>query len=610
MWSLHLMFPHGRTVPLASSAPCSVQASSLHAAHGRIRTTSLGHLPRCGALPRRPWLGPPVSRVLPLRACRRTFSACRAEASSNSDSTSQQSGESVQLPAASNPIGDLAINFAIKPMQSRSLWEKITDKRPAAESPLTYSRLIEYLNNKQIQRIDLYDNSKTAVVELTMSFDEDQDTSQMEVQRMFTELPGDGQEQLWPAIHGSEALVVVHNDIALPPYFRRAVGRIFPVIALLLLQRLVVFWLAYKAKKDPKGQRAMANKLGKSKARFLADADTGVRFSDVAGIDRVKAELREVVRTLKHDKQYEDLGVTTPKGILLYGPPGTGKTHLAKAVAAESGLPFFSANGAEFVEIFVGVAAARVRDLFERARAAEPCIIFIDEIDSIGRARGALSDAGNSEREQGLMQLLVEMDGFANDDTKVLVMAATNRPDVLDDALLRKGRFDRKLEVGLPDRAGRLEVLRVHARNKQLGDDANRSKLLAYAADNTYGFTGAELANLMNEAAILAVRYEKDAIDKGVLERAIMKVTDGLEVHRYGVDDELRRRLATVLAGKAVHASVTHGHDRVRKVSIVPHSNRPSVCEYEDIDKPVGVVTLKMMKAELASLLSGEMLRL
>ncbi|CAI5484554.1 unnamed protein product [Closterium sp. Yama58-4] len=268
--------------------------------------------------------------------------------------------------------------------------------------------------------------------------------------------------------------------------------------------------------------------MGQSRARYIsAEEKTGITFDDFAGQDYVKRELQEVVRILRAAKEFEDLGVYCPKGVLLFGPPGTGKTLLAKAIAGEAGVPFFSVSGAEFVEMFAGVAASRVKDLFFRARQFAPAIIFIDEIDAIGSKRGTASDqgGGNIEREQGLIQILTELDGFQENQAKVLVIGATNRLDMLDPALLRKGRFDKVVRVGLPTEEGRFSVLKVHARNKAFKSEEEKLKLLREIAAATPDYSGAELMNILNEAAILAIRKDKDEIEREELLQAIDRVS-------------------------------------------------------------------------------------
>jgi cell division protease FtsH len=305
--------------------------------------------------------------------------------------------------------------------------------------------------------------------------------------------------------------------------------------------------------------------IGKSRAKVYVEKETGVTFDDVAGVDEAKAELREVVDFLKNPQEYTRLGARMPKGVLLVGPPGTGKTLLAKAVAGEAGVPFFSISGSEFVEMFVGVGAARVRDLFDQARQHAPCIIFIDELDALGRARGAFPMGGHDEKEQTLNQLLVEMDGF---DTSVgiVVLAATNRPEVLDPALLRAGRFDRQVLVDRPDKAGRLAILRVHAKKIRLAPDVDLDKVAAM----TTGFAGADLANLVNEAAIYATRRRADAVTMSDFTAAFERLVAGAERKSRTLDARERLVVAYHEIGHALVARALPGSDPVHKISIVP----------------------------------------
>lgn len=304
--------------------------------------------------------------------------------------------------------------------------------------------------------------------------------------------------------------------------------------------------------------------LGKSTARFERRPDTGVKFGDIAGIDEAKAEFEEIVSFLKQPDKYTVVGAKIPKGILLVGPPGTGKTLLAKAIANEADVPFFSVAGSEFVEMFIGIGAARVRDLFKKASENAPCIVFIDEIDAVGRERGAGVGGGNDEREQTLNQLLTEMDGF-KENKGVIVIGATNRADILDSALLRPGRFDRQVTVNLPDRLGRIGILKVHARNKPLSEDVS----LVQLANRTPGFSGADLANLLNEAAILATRYKKDSITKNEVNEAADRIIGGIEGTPME-DTKNKRLIAYHEVGHAITGSVLKSHDEVEKITITP----------------------------------------
>jgi len=342
-----------------------------------------------------------------------------------------------------------------------------------------------------------------------------------------------------------------------PPWWTTIFSSILPMLL------LIGVWFFIMQQTQGGGNRVMS--FGKSRAKLHSEDKIKVTFKDVAGADEAKQELEEVVEFLKHPKKFNDLGARIPKGVLLFGPPGTGKTLLARAVAGEAGTPFFSISGSDFVEMFVGVGASRVRDLFEQAKKSAPCIVFIDEIDAVGRQRGAGLGGGHDEREQTLNQLLVEMDGFGVNEG-IIIIAATNRPDILDPALLRPGRFDRQITVDRPDVKGRLEILKVHTRGKPVAKDVD----LEILARRTPGFTGADLSNLVNEAALLAARRGKKRIEMPELEEASERVVAGPERKSKVISDKERRLTAFHEAGHALVGMLLPDADPVHKVSIIP----------------------------------------
>jgi len=360
---------------------------------------------------------------------------------------------------------------------------------------------------------------------------------------------------------------------------------------------IIVLFVLFMRQLQMSGGRAMS--FGKSRARLLNESGKRVTFADVAGNDEAKAELEEVIHFLRDPRRFTRLGGRIPKGVLLMGPPGTGKTLLARAVAGEAGVAFFSISGSDFVEMFVGVGASRVRDLFEQGKKQAPCIIFVDEIDAVGRHRGAGMGGGHDEREQTLNQLLVEMDGFESNDG-VILMAATNRPDVLDPALLRPGRFDRRVVVSNPDVKGREGILGVHTRKTPLSDDVD----LAIIARGTPGFSGADLENLVNEAALLAARDDKQQVEMVDLERAKDKVSMGVERRSLVVPEKERRRTAYHEAGHAIVARLLPHSDTVHKVTIVPRGRALGVTQMLPDEDKLGA-TAHELTTRLAVFMGG-----
>jgi len=419
-------------------------------------------------------------------------------------------------------------------------------------SRMTYGRFLEYLEMGWVKQVDLYDNSRNAIIQ----------ASSPELgnrpQTIRVEIPV-GASQLIQKLKEYNIDFDAHPAERKNLFVSIASNILLPII---FITGLIYFFQNSENFGGGSGQSPMS--LGKSTARFERRPDTGVGFNDIAGIDEAKAEFEEIVSFLKEPEKYTIVGAKIPKGILLVGPPGTGKTLLAKAIANEADVPFFSVAGSEFVEMFIGIGAARVRDLFKKASENAPCIVFIDEIDAVGRERGAGVGGGNDEREQTLNQLLTEMDGF-KENKGVIVVGATNRVDILDAALLRPGRFDRQVTVNLPDRLGRVGILKVHARNKPLSEDVS----LVQLANRTPGFSGADLANLLNEAAILATRYKKSSITKKEVNEAADRIIGGIAGTPLE-DTKNKRLIAYHEVGHAITGSVLKSHDEVEKITLVP----------------------------------------
>ncbi|PMB18020.1 cell division protein FtsH [Fischerella thermalis CCMEE 5198] len=412
---------------------------------------------------------------------------------------------------------------------------------------LTYGRLLQKIENGEVARVDLDETEKVADVYLKGT----ENTQPLRV-RLLDQNP-----ELIALLKAKR----VEFDEVSSANSRAAVGLLLNLMWILPLVALMLLFLRRSTNAS-----SQAMNFGKSRARFQMEAKTGIKFDDVAGIEEAKEELQEVVTFLKQPEKFTAVGARIPKGVLLVGPPGTGKTLLAKAIAGEAGVPFFSISGSEFVEMFVGVGASRVRDLFKKAKDNAPCLIFIDEIDAVGRQRGAGIGGGNDEREQTLNQLLTEMDGFEG-NTGIIIIAATNRPDVLDAALLRPGRFDRQVIVDAPDRKGRLEILKVHARDKKVDPAVS----LEVVARRTPGFTGADLANLLNEAAILTARRRKDSITQIEIDDAIDRLTIGLTLNPL-LDSNKKRLIAYHEVGHALLATLLPHADPLNKVTIIPRS--------------------------------------
>ncbi|MEG4997257.1 ATP-dependent zinc metalloprotease FtsH [Microcoleus sp. B4-D4] len=418
----------------------------------------------------------------------------------------------------------------------------------SAPNTMSYSKLMDNIEKGQVSKIEIDETQRTAKVKL-----KNQKTDREQTVTLFDYNNRELYSQIRAKKIDFEVKQTADNAAA-----------VSLVINLLVIFAVLAVLMAIVRRSTQSQGNAM--NFGKSRARFQMEAKTGVMFDDVAGIEEAKEELQEVVTFLKKPERFNAIGAKIPRGVLLIGPPGTGKTMLAKAIAGEAAVPFFSISGSEFVEMFVGVGASRVRDLFKKAKENSPCIVFIDEIDAVGRQRGAGIGGGNDEREQTLNQLLTEMDGFEG-NSGVIVIAATNRPDVLDTALLRPGRFDRQVTVDLPSYKGRLGILQVHARNKKLDEEV----ALDTIARRTPGFSGADLANLLNEAAILTARRRKDTISNLEIHDAIDRITIGLTLNPL-LDSKKKWLVAYHEIGHALVSAMLKNTDTLEKVTIIPRS--------------------------------------
>ena len=446
---------------------------------------------------------------------------------------------------------------------------------------LRYSDFIEAVQEKQISRVLISPDKGTAQI------------VESDGNRALVNLAPD--QQLLQLLTDNDVDIAVQPTTQANPLQQAATSLIFPI---LLLGGL--FFLFRRAGSGGGGNPAM--NFGKSKARLQMEPETKVTFGDVAGIEGAKLELTEVVDFLKNPDRFTAVGAKIPKGVLLVGPPGTGKTLLAKAVAGEASVPFFSISGSEFVEMFVGVGASRVRDLFEQAKKNAPCIVFIDEIDAVGRQRGAGLGGGNDEREQTLNQLLTEMDGFEG-NSGIIIVAATNRPDVLDSALMRPGRFDRQVTVDRPDYSGRLQILNVHAKSKTLSKAVD----LDQVARRTPGFTGADLANLLNEAAILAARRELTEVSNDEVSDAIERIMVGPEKKDSVISEKRKKLVAYHEAGHAVVGAVMPDYDPVQKISIIPRGGAGGLTFFTPSEERMesGLYSRSYLQNQMAVALGG-----
>ena len=458
---------------------------------------------------------------------------------------------------------------------------------------MDYTRLINYIENGWVKSIDLYDNDQIAIIETYSPEFGDR------FQKIRLEIPANSTSLL---LKLKEANV----DINAHPPRRNNIKIVSSTFSSFVIPALVIAILYIFFQRSNKnssigggtnGPTQIMN-LRQTNAEIQMNPDTGVTFDDIAGIDEVKEEFEEIVTFLKNPSRFTVVGASIPKGVLLIGPPGTGKTLLAKAIAGEAKVPFINISGSEFVEMFVGVGASRVRDLFSKAKQNTPCIIFIDEIDAVGRQRGAGVGGGNDEREQTLNQLLTEMDGFEK-NKGIIVIAATNRADVLDNALLRPGRFDRQVTVNSPDKHGREAILKIHARNKKLNSDIS----LEVIAQRTPGFGGADLANVLNEAAIIAARQGKLVINLDEINMSIERVIAGLEGPSI-TDNKNKRLIAYHEAGHAITATLLQDHDNVQTVTLVPRGQAKGLTWFIPNEDP-NLITRSQILSKIIGALGG-----
>jgi len=477
-------------------------------------------------------------------------------------------------------VSNIASNFENSNIPKQELTTNSSSSR------MTYGRFLEYLELGWVKQVDLYDNSRNAIV-LASSPELGNRPQSIRV-----EIPV-GASQLIQKLKDSNINFDAHPVPRKSLLVTIASNLILPLI---FIAGLIFFFQNSDNFSQNSGNSPM--NLGKSPARFDQRPDTGISFDDIAGIDEAKAEFEEIVSFLKEPERYTLVGAKIPKGVLLVGPPGTGKTLLAKAIANEASVPFYSVAGSEFVEMFIGIGAARIRDLFKKASENTPCIVFIDEIDAVGRERGAGIGGGNDEREQTLNQLLTEMDGF-KENKGVIVVGATNRVDILDAALLRPGRFDRQITVGLPDRLGRLGVLKVHAKNKPLDEDVS----LVQLANRTPGFSGADLANLLNESAILATRYKKQTISKNEVNEAADRIIGGIAGSTME-DTKNKKLIAYQEVGHAIVGSLLENHDAVEKVTLIPRGGAKGLTWFAP-EEDATLVSRSQLLARIITTLGG-----
>lgn len=481
-------------------------------------------------------------------------------------------------------------------------WDNFTDlatnlinfKNSHPTKIVSYDTFLRYLENGDIKKVDLYENAEIAVFNAFDSLDANLIKSDTGFAALNNFLSSDELQHVGvkiPVRNSSLILTLREYKIDFTAYPIVSFDSVWPILSVLLIPVLLL--VVYRLFFSEGSNYDFFGNLRKARAKIQLDADTGVLFSDVAGIDEAKQEFEEFVSFLKMPQLFTAVGANPPKGVIIVGPPGTGKTLLAKAIAGEAGVPFISISGSEFVEMFVGIGASRVRDLFETAERNSPCILFIDEIDAIGRQRGTGVGGTNDEREQTLNQILTEMDGF-KPTSGIIVIAATNRADVLDSALLRPGRFDRQITVYLPNIYGRIEILKVHSRNKNI--DSKTS--LKFIAQRTAGFSGADLANILNEAAILTARANLETITIKQIYTAIERIIAGLE----GVllnDSRNKRLVAYHEVGHALTGTLLKNHDDVQKVTLIPRGRAQGLTWFTPDEQPL------MTRGQLSSRLIG-----
>ena len=478
--------------------------------------------------------------------------------------------------------------FRLKTFDALKLFETLSKPKLHTNfhsSRITYGRFLEYLEMGWVKQVDLYANSRNAIVKTLNS------EAGNYPQSIRVEIPT-GASQLIQKLKeyqiNFDAHPVPHQNV----FLTFATNLLLPLI---FIGSLLFFFQNSNNFSGPS-----TTNLSKSQARLDQQSNTGISFDDIAGIDEAKAELKEIVSFLKEPERYTLVGAKIPKGVLLIGPPGTGKTLLAKAIANEANVPFYSVAGSEFVEMFTGIGASRIRDLFKKASENSPCIVFIDEIDAVGRERGAGIGGGNDEREQTLNQLLTEMDGF-KENKGVIAIGATNRADILDTALLRPGRFDRQITINLPDRLSRIGILKIHAQNKSFHEDVSLIQL----ANRTPGFSGADLANVLNEAAILATRYKKQKITKNEVNEATDRIVGGI-LKTTMEDSKNKKLIAYHEVGRAIVGSILENHDEVDKIMLTPRGMSKGLTWFTSAEDQM-LLSRSQLLARIITMLAGRL---